>query len=57
MKKTNRRKALKAIGQDVRNDRAYLYASRKGFNKEYCSSLVKRFSPEEIKEYEEKYLG
>ena len=33
-------------------DRAYLFAFRNGFNKDYCSSRVKRFSKKEIADYE-----
>ena len=56
MKKTSRRKALERMGEAKHNDMAYLKASRNGFNKEYCSSWVKRYSAEEIREYEEKYF-
>ena len=34
----------------------YAHAMRNGFQKDYCSSTVKRFSPDEIKAYEEQLL-
>ena len=41
-------------GTKITNDRAYLHAFRNGFNREYCSSNVKKFTTKEIRDYEDK---
>lgn len=55
---TNQQTARKRqLDAELRNRKAYrrLHASKNNFDPEYCSGWVKKFSAEEVAEYEEKY--
>jgi len=54
--KTKRQKAIDEMGYGRWRDMAYITAHRNGFDKRYCSSMVKRLSPEEIREVEAEYF-
>ena len=57
MAKFTRRQRAMTPEQRAYKDRAYLSAFRNGFDKNYCSSAVKRYTPEEIAQYESKIMS
>ena len=57
MAKLTRRQRAMTPEQRKQNDRAFLYASRHGFDENYCSSKVKFLTREEIAQYETKIMS